>query len=567
MLIRLSIAFLLALFVADAAAQNVKLMNMKLTNRQFNARRWPYPLHTEVSSHLHDVTHRYPRIARLHNIGKSVQGRDLWVLEITNSETGPGESKPGLWIDGNLHPDELPGRRYLKYFIERVVTAYGKDPVVTRLVDTRTFYIIPILNPDAGDFYLSRQPSWPEHKPEQHAGTDLDGDGYITRMRVRDESDPDGYRYYIEGQDITRKVRGGYERYREITGEREPTDFNRNWSAEWRSEEPGGGSYPFSQPEIYAAAKFITDHKNIFFQYSIHTGGGIKNYMVRPLFNHPYQAMHHEDNDFYVRLGAVWAQMSDGGLMQNNFYSFWFTGSRVDDEGHQMGYIATMAGFAGDWGYQHQGIHTLTPECSGVGIDYNQDGYITQPEIMRWNEEEEGGRFFAPWTKFSHPELGQIEIGGDKDMPQAFGDRLLEDAEVQYRFLMHISNLAPELRIADLSAVPLSAGRFRVSAKLRNNGWLSTYVTRRAIEIRRDYPVVANIEVNGGELVEGAPVVKVGHILGKFAYIDRFDDDSELATAEVEWTVRPTGSGPLKVTLTGWAHKAGRDQRTITIRK
>ena len=555
------------IFALDSWGQNVKLQDFELSKQQFDSRRWPYPLHAEVSSYLQEIGQRYENIARLHNIGKSVQGRNLWLLEITNSETGPGESKPGLWVDGNLHPDELPGRRYLKYFIERLVTGYGKDLEVTRLVDTRTFYIMPILNPDAGDFYLTRQPSWPGHKPEEHPGQDLDGDGYITQMRVQDDSQEDGYRYYIEGQNIDEKVRGGYERYREASGEREPTDFNRNWSAEWRSEEPGAGPYPFSQPEIYAAAKFIAEHKNIFFQYSIHTGGGIKNYMVRPMFNHPYQSMHHEDNDFYVRLGAVWAQLSDGGIMQNNYYSFWFTGSRVDKEGNQMGYIATMAGFAGDWGYQHQGIHTLTPECSGIGIDYNKDGYITEPEIIRWNEEEEGGRFFAPWRLFNHPELGEVEIGGGKDMPQAFGERLEKDAEIQYRFLMHIVNLAPELKIKNLSSQHLRDGNFRVTAILKNQGWLSTYVTRKAIEIRRDYPVVVNIDVSGGVLVEGQPAVNAGHILGKFAYINRFDDKSDIPTTRVEWIVRSRGNEPLKVRVDAWAHKAGHDQQTITIQK
>ena len=106
-----------------------------------------------------------------------------------------------MWMDGNLHPDELPGRRYLRSFYERLLSSYGKDPEVTRLVDTLTFYIIPILNPDAGEWFLTRQPSWPGHEPGRHVGKDLDGDGYITQMRVKDDSEPRGFVYYIEGQE------------------------------------------------------------------------------------------------------------------------------------------------------------------------------------------------------------------------------------------------------------------------------------------------------------------------------------------------------------------------------
>ena len=54
----------------------------------------------------------------------------------------------------------------------------------------------------------------------------------------------------------------------------ERTNFNRNWSAEWNPAEPGAGPFPFSLPEVRAVAEFMTSHRNIFFQYTIHSGGG-----------------------------------------------------------------------------------------------------------------------------------------------------------------------------------------------------------------------------------------------------------------------------------------------------
>ncbi len=482
---------MLFLYIPDASGQRIVLQDIKLSKEQFDSRRWPYPLHAEELERMHTLERRYPTLVRLHNIGTSVGGYELWLIEITNQDTGPGESKPGMWMDGNLHPDELPGRRYLRSFYERLLSSYGKDPEVTRLVDTLTFYIIPILNPDAGEWFLTRQPSWPGHEPGRHVGKDLDGDGYITQMRVKDDSEPRGFVYYIEGQeDLDAVIRRSYSRYRNPLGDREPTDFNRNWSTGWRSEEPGAGPYPFSLPEIYAAAKFIADHKNIFFHYSIHTGGGIKNYQVRPPFNYPYQTMHHEDNDFYVRVGAIWALLEEGGKTENNYYSYNFTAGRTDEEGKQLGYTATMAGFAGYWAYSHMGIFSLTPECSGIGIDYNGDGYITQSEIRRWGEEEEGGRFTAPWMPYDHPVLGEVEIGGDRDTPQAYGRKLDRDADIQVKFLLNIANLAPEVKLTGLQSERLSRGRYKITASVRNEGWLATYVTRQAIANRKDYPVI-----------------------------------------------------------------------------
>ncbi len=62
---------------------------------------------------LHDAMTRlaeaYPGLSKLCTIGRSLQGRELWTMEITNHETGPAEEKPGLWIDGNTHSGEVIG--------------------------------------------------------------------------------------------------------------------------------------------------------------------------------------------------------------------------------------------------------------------------------------------------------------------------------------------------------------------------------------------------------------------------------------------------------------------------
>ena len=159
---------------------------------EFDFERWPYPLYEEIVERLRVLADRYPDLAELHNIGQSSAGRDLWVIEITNKATGPGDDKPALWIDGNMHQGELTTRRIPHYFIERMLASYGEDPLTTNLLDTRTFYIMPIMDIEGGDRMMSRHPAWPGHDPDQHEGEDLDGDGYVTQMRVRD---PDGQFY------------------------------------------------------------------------------------------------------------------------------------------------------------------------------------------------------------------------------------------------------------------------------------------------------------------------------------------------------------------------------------
>lgn len=552
----------------------------------FDFGRWPYPLYDEVSERMEALARRHPNLARLQVIGASGSGRPLRVLELTNRDTGPGEEKPGLWLDGNIHAREVTGRQMLLYFVEAAVASHGSDPIATQMLDTRVFYVMPVFDVDGGEAALTRHPAWPGHRPEQHDGRDLDGDGYLTQMRIPDpeggfypsprdprlmlrvrdrtggrwnfvpttRDEPESFEPLAPPESRYRIQTEGAPLSRPVTDEREPPDFNRNWSAEWQRHEPGAGPYPFSLPEVRAVAEFITGHPNIFFTYTIHSGGGAKNYIVRPPMSHPFEYMPPEDNDFYTRIGGIWSALSGGGVMNNNYYAQEVKAGR---------YGETMHGFSNDWAYMQVGIHSLLPEISGAGRDYDRNGYVDQYEILRWNDEEKDGRYFAPWTPYEHPELGMVEIGGYRGLPQGVDERLRLECELHYRYLMYIAGWSPLLRVEELRAERLSGDEHRVTAVLRNRGFLSTYVTRKALEIRLDYPILAAIRVDGGEVVGGESTRDAGHILGPMAYIRRWGSGADESRKTVEWTIR--GRGPMEVTVSAHARRAGRHERSLTV--
>ena len=580
---------------------------------EFDYERWPYPLYDEIVERVKLLAERYPNLAEMHNIGKSRAGRDLWVIEITNKETGPGNDKPALWVDGNMHMAELTTRRIPHYFIERLLASYGKDPLTTNLIDTRTFYIMPILDVEGGDRMMTKHPAWPGHKPDQHDGRDLDGDGYITQMRVKD---PEG-QFYVSPIDarlmlqirnrsgdrwnyISKSYEEDYywrtaapntgwtprtdksetfgdpgvprdQRYSiytegqsleepEVNVLREVGNFNRNWSSDWRASERGAGAYPFSVPEIRAVAEFTTQtHRNIFFYYNAHSGGAPRNYIVRPPMNKPYTDMLQEDNDFYRRIGFIYGAISGGNIIHNNY----------DNPGLMTGvYGDTWHGFVTDWAYEHAGIHVVTPELEARQKDYNGDGYVTWYEILRWNDEEMDGKFYKDWTPYDHPVLGQVEIGGEKGMPPGYGEQLETVLRIQYDWLMHVAGLSPLLRIKALQSERLSNRRYRITATLQNEGFLSTYVARNALKIRRDYPIVTTLSVTGGSLEQGDRASKnAGHILGTLAYVARWGKGADESTTTVEWIISPDGREPMTVSVEAWAYKAGRDVKSITINR
>ena len=70
-----------------------------LTDIDYDFGRWPYPLYAEVTARLQELAAQHPEITNLQSIGETAEGRDIWLMEITSLATGPGDSKPGLWID------------------------------------------------------------------------------------------------------------------------------------------------------------------------------------------------------------------------------------------------------------------------------------------------------------------------------------------------------------------------------------------------------------------------------------------------------------------------------------
>jgi murein tripeptide amidase MpaA len=157
-----------------------------------------YHDHEEMTEFLKDCEVNYTGLTKLESIGKFLQGRDLWMLIITNFENGDAGDKPGMWIDGNTHAGEVTGCEVSLYTIKHLLENYGSDPSITQLLDDRAFYVLPRVDPDGAELYLKSpyrrtggaryypmsEEEWREQRglyPE-----DVNGDGEITLMRIRD---------------------------------------------------------------------------------------------------------------------------------------------------------------------------------------------------------------------------------------------------------------------------------------------------------------------------------------------------------------------------------------------
>lgn len=106
-----------------------------------------YFTYAEACSALAALATHYPAIARLDTIGNSYGGHPIPALLVT-ANPGTAEAEAVIRLVGAHHGNEKPSTEIVLHVAGFLCSRYGADPLVTRLVDSREFWLIPILNPD-----------------------------------------------------------------------------------------------------------------------------------------------------------------------------------------------------------------------------------------------------------------------------------------------------------------------------------------------------------------------------------------------------------------------------------
>ncbi|MDE3091844.1 MAG: carboxypeptidase, partial [Chloroflexota bacterium] len=91
-----------------------------------------YYRYNELTRILKEFAKEYPKLVHVESIGKSYEGRDIWVATVTNSTTGEAKEKPALWVDGNIHASEVSPSSACLYLINKLVKEYGSKADITR---------------------------------------------------------------------------------------------------------------------------------------------------------------------------------------------------------------------------------------------------------------------------------------------------------------------------------------------------------------------------------------------------------------------------------------------------
>ncbi len=545
-------------------------------NRYFN--------NHQLEEALLGYAERYPALAQLDTLGMSYDSRPIWLVTVTNQETGAALEKPAIWLDGNLHATEIAGTTMVIHILHTLVEGYGSDDRITRLVDTCTFYLAPRLNPDGAELALAQRPRflrsgvrpYPYSEPQEglHA-EDLDGDGRILQMRLVDPSGdwkissldprlmerraPDDhggtyYRLFPEGRIED------YDGYLiKVAPPLEGLDFNRNFPFEWRPEsaQKGAGPFPTSEAEIRAAAAFITAAPNINLALTYHTYSGV---ILRPYSTRPDEEMDTEDLWTFQEIARRGTALT-GYPHASVFHDFRYHPKEV------------ITGGFDDWMYEHLGVYAFTVELwdlvgrAGIKerkfIEWMRNHpHEHDKQILDWIDEHGGSQAYIPWYPYEHPQLGPVELGGWnvlytwRNPPNHL---MGQEAGLNTPFALSLADMLPHLAVRDFTVTELGSGDYHLNLVVENTGYLPTYTNQRGKANKALRPVRVSLDLpKGVSLVSGKQKMDLGHLEGRANKRSLFTVSSSPTDnrARTEWVLRSPEATEVGVQVT--SDRAGR---------
>lgn len=264
------------------------------------------------------------------SIGWTYEGNPTYAMKISDNPD-INEAEPEILFDGMHHAREPIGMEICLETMKRLTNGYGTDTMLTRLVNEREIFFIPVVNPDG---YMYNYINWPN------------GGGMWRKNRQENSNGTFG------------------------------VDLNRNYGHLWGFDDIGSSSNPgsdtyrgtsaFSEPETQSMRTFINAHQFVFV---------INYHSYSNLFLWPwgYDQIYTPDEAFFAAIG-------------DTFVSF-------NGFAPQVGWMLYVTnGDADDWGYgatgEHSKIYSFTPEVGTSAEGTNGNGFWPQPAYIPIQIEE-----------------------------------------------------------------------------------------------------------------------------------------------------------------------------------
>lgn len=488
----------------------------------------------EIYADMRRMQQAWPKFIRIETIGKSQDGRDIMIVTINNPDTGPEMSKAAMYIEANVHGNEIQGGEICLYTVWYLMENYGRIDQITNLVNERVFYICPTINPDGRQYFFespggsARSGHVPvdddsDYRFDEDRPTDLNGNGVVEQIRkyvpgrgnYRPSSiDPrmmepvpfgekgdyimlgsEGIDNDLDGR-VSEDDLGGY-------------DPNRNYPSDWQPNYIQGGSldYPTQIPEARASVDFFLTHPNIAGAQSYHNSGGM-------ILRGPGAEATGEYPTADIR---AYDELGRNGERILPFYRYIVIWS---------GLYTVHGGFV-DFTNDGMGVLSFSNEL------WSSEQYFTSPELKEqqkdpnspisgrkgnyfFNDKLEFGGQLMEWKKFNHPQFGEVEIGGVFRKFQGRIPPRFMNEELCHRnmaFTLYQADEMPMIKIGEAAAEKVSGDVYRLMVDIFNPKVAPTIMDKAAQNnvVRPDLLTLEgkNVEVISASWIDNKELYKI----------------------------------------------------------
>lgn len=521
---KLYILFIFCLLTFAVVAENKGKIEIPLRFDRY----YTYEDVVEALKLLHST---FPKMTKLDLVGKSEEGREIYALTINNPATGEALTKPGVYVDGNIHGNEVQAGEVCLYFANMLLTKYGENEKITKVVDKNAYYILPVVNVDgrAHFFKDAQNPSSGrsvrvprdddrDGLMDEDGADDLDGDGNICMMRIKDplgdyKTDPEDIRLMIpvkpgEKGEWTMLGEEGIDNDNDgrINEDSEGyLDCNRNWGYNWQPPyiQSGAGNFPLSSTEAKCIAAYIHARPNILINFAFHNSGGM--WLRAPAIKE--EKVDARDVAVYDIIGKNATKMTPGYVYQPSYDLY----DTFGDTDSHMFCLEGSYSFVGELFMRSQETYrdnvdkpttTTTETPSGGRRGSNPE---VSREQIKFNDYLGLNELYKDWKPYKHPVYGDVEIGGwvkmSTRLPHPF--MLPELVHRNSMVVLYASEQTPEITLDVFDVKEVGKNLHQVRVRLKNDKGLPS-MSSKAMTTKIYTPDMLK--------VSGAKVIAAGRI-------------------------------------------------------
>jgi hypothetical protein len=505
----------------------------------------------------------YPNLCSSRSLVKTIGGKDVLVITIG---VGDKDNKPGIAVLGGIEGSHILGKELALGFAVSLLKD-SDSTEIKNLLNKITFYVFPDVSPDATEQFFS------EVKYERNINArqtdddrdfisgedpyeDLNNDGFITLIRV---SDPAGN--YIENEedkrvmipaDLSKGQKGSYFVYSEgIDNDKDDkfnedgaggVNFNRNLTFNYEEFGLNAGLYPVSEAESKAVLDFLFARFNVFATFAF----GPQDNLGQPMKSSERSGSVQTTPQMQIPgqgQSPVQGQMRIMGQerrITSILNSDELINKLVSDKYHEITGVKgapaprSSPGNFMEWSYFHYGRYSFSTPAWWFPVERDKNAEVA---FLKYAGENKIDDVFVPWTEIKHPDFPgkKTETGGIKPFatinPPA--DKLEDLISKNYKFILAIAELHPELEFLDLNVENKGDNIFRLSLKVHNTGIFATCVEAGDLNMWTRIMRISLETTDNQKFLSGQKVQR----------IPRLEGDK---SADFNWLI--TGKGSVQIT-------------------